>query len=86
MGTVRKIMPADRESFATRRQRQHQIDLDLAVAHMGEDAVIALLEALRNDSEAPLSQLPASAWRDGVIAEFRVRRAGRKTAEILRLK
>jgi len=71
MGTVHRILPSDRESFATRRRRQHQIDLDLAVAHMGEDAVIALLEALRDDSDAPLTQLPASAWRDGIIAELR---------------
>ena len=86
MGTIRRILSADRERFKTRRRRQLHIELDLAVAYMGEDFVIAIMKAVKDDSETPLTQLPASAWRDEIIAKFRERHAGRKTAEIVRLK
>ena len=92
MGTVRKIMPADRENFAMRKhRRRHPIELELAVATMGEDVVIALMKAVRDDDETWLVQLPPSKRRDELIANFRERHAGERhaeceTAEIVRLK
>jgi hypothetical protein len=60
-------------------RREQNIIMKEAVAVMGEDVVHMLIDAVTQQSEAPLMDLPDE-WRDRAIAAFRqfIKKIGRK--------
>jgi hypothetical protein len=79
---VREITPAARAAHARRRRLQYEYILLDAAAEFGCDAVAAIIEAFKQESERPLTRLPPK-WRDKAISTFRERKW--KTAEVVRL-
>jgi hypothetical protein len=58
------------KNVTTATSRRDQERLRELVAVMGENVVLVLLEAARQNSERPLMNLPDK-WRDKAIASFR---------------
>jgi hypothetical protein len=71
--TVREITPAARAAHARRRRLEREYILLDAAAEFGCDAVAAIIEAFKQESEQPLARLPAK-WRDKAISAYRERR------------
>ena len=53
-----------------KRREQQLAELRAATATLGEDVMMAIIEAVRQDFDRPLAGLPDK-WRDKAIAAFR---------------
>jgi hypothetical protein len=79
---VREIVPADRAAHAKRKRLEHEYLFVDATNELGYDTIVAIIEAVNQKSEEPLTRLP-DRWREKAIAAFREQQA--KKGEVVRL-